>query len=219
MKTDMMQKTRRAMLDHLKRHPGATVEELAGASGIAPITVRGHLSVLMDQDLIRHRDVRGQRGRPFRRYYLTEEAEAFFPKQYEQLAVSLLSSLGELEGQHGLQTLITHVANQTAAQHLPQLVGRSLPERVSAVASLIDQQGGAAEWERSSDGYVVREHNCPYLGVSRQSDHVCELDRQVIAQLVGAPVRVSQRLRDGADSCEFHISTVSPETAPAPKAS
>ncbi|HEV2126701.1 MAG TPA: hypothetical protein VGW38_28415, partial [Chloroflexota bacterium] len=74
-------------------------------------------------------------------------------------------------------------------------------------ATLIDQQGGAAEWERSSDGYIVREHNCPYLGVSRQSDHVCEIDRQVMAQLVGAPVHVSQRLRDGAVSCDFHISS------------
>jgi predicted ArsR family transcriptional regulator len=212
MRNGSMQKTRRSMLDHLKRHPGATVDELAAASGIAPITARGHLAVLKDQELIRSREVRGRRGRPFRQYFLTEAAEAYFPKQYEQLAAGLLSGLSELEGNDGLRVLIAHVANQTAAQHLPRMAGRPFPDRVKLVASLLDEQGGATELERSDEGFVVREHNCPYLSVSLQSDHVCELDRQVISHLVGAPVRVSQRLRDGAESCAFHIGAASSDT-------
>ncbi|HXI18313.1 MAG TPA: hypothetical protein VNM48_18275, partial [Chloroflexota bacterium] len=62
-----------------------------------------------------------------------------------------------------------------------------------------------AEWEVTPEGYIVRERNCPYHTVSRQDDHVCELDRQMIANLTGTSVSVSQRLRDGADSCVFVI--------------
>ena len=61
------------------------------------------------------------------------------------------------------------------------------------------------DWEPTPDGYVVRERNCPYISVSRHDAHVCELDRQVIARLAGTDVSVSQRLRDGAESCVFVI--------------
>jgi predicted ArsR family transcriptional regulator len=200
-----MQRTRRIILDHLKRHPGATLEELAAAAGTAAITARAHVNLLVEQGLLEYRDVRGGRGRPFRRYSLTDAAEAHFPKQYDQLAVSLLSGLGELEGQAGVAALIDHVAERMAAGHRPRVEGRPMEERVAAVSEIIDEQGGATEWEVTADGYVVRERNCPYLSVSRHDAHVCELDRKLIEKLAGADVDVAQRLRDGAESCVFVI--------------
>jgi predicted ArsR family transcriptional regulator len=200
-----MQKTRRTILDFLKRHPGVTIETLAEAASIAPITARAHINVLASQGLVQHEDVHGQRGRPYRRYTLTEAAESFFPKQYDQLAVSLLSGLSDLEGHAGVDALITHVAGRMADASLPRVAGLPFAERVAAVSEIIDEQGGATEWQLTEDGYVVRERNCPYLSVSREDAHICELDRQVIAKLAGADVSVTQRLRDGADSCVFVI--------------
>jgi predicted ArsR family transcriptional regulator len=200
-----MQKSRRTILDYLKRHPGATIEALAAAANLAPITARSHLNVLAAEGVVQYEDVHGQRGRPYRRYTLTDAAEAFFPKQYDQLAVSLLSGLSELEGHAGVDALIGHVAGRMAAASLPRVAGLPLAERVAIVSEIIDEQGGATEWESSEDGYVVRERNCPYLSVSREDAHVCELDRQVIARLAGSEVNVTQRLRDGAESCVFVI--------------
>jgi predicted ArsR family transcriptional regulator len=56
----------------------------------------------------------------------------------------------------------------------------------------------------------VREHHCPYPSVSRCSDHVCEIDRRLVEKLAGASVVVTQRLRDGADSCDFVIAGTEP---------
>ncbi len=200
-----MQRTRRTILDYLKKHPGATLEELAGAAGTAPVTARAHVNLLVEHGLLVFEDVRGGRGRPFRRYSLTEAAEAHFPKQYDQLAVSLLSGLGELEGQAGVTALIDHVAERMAAGYRSRVEGLPIQERVAVVSEIIDEQGGATEWEVTPDGYVVRERNCPYISVSRHDAHVCELDRKVIEKLAGAQVDVAQRLRDGAESCVFVI--------------
>ena len=200
-----MQRTRRVILDHLKRHPGASLDELSGVTGTAEITTRSHVNLLMEQGLLSATEERGRRGRPFRRYHLTDEAEAFFPKQYDQLAVDLLTGMSDLGGTAGVSALIEHVAGLMAATHRPRVEGLPLDRRVAAVSKIVDEQGGAAEWEVTPDGYIVRERNCPYHAVSRQDDHVCELDRQMIANLTGAPVRVTQRLRDGADSCVFVI--------------
>jgi predicted ArsR family transcriptional regulator len=136
---------------------------------------------------------------------LTEAAEAHFPKQYDALAVSLLSSVAQLEGESGLNALIDHVAGQMAAPYEPRVRGKPLPVRLAVVANMITERGGVADWARTDDGYVVREHNCPYPSASRCSDHVCEIDRQLVAKLTGTPVTVTQRMRDGAESCAFVI--------------
>lgn len=208
----LMQRTRRAILDFLKRKPGATLEELAGAGRIAPITARSHLAILFEQGLIRSTEVRRGRGRPSRRYFLTEGAEAFFPKHYDRLALGLLAGLSQLEGQAGVHALIDHVAEGMAQTYSPRVAGKDLPGRVAAIAEIIEEQGGAADWEATASGYVVHEHNCPYLSVSRCNDQVCEIDRRLVAKLSEATVEVTQRLRDGADSCDFVIAA--PKVAP-----
>ncbi len=193
------------MLDFLKRNTGATLVQLAQAAHIAPITARGHVELLQEQGLLRATEVRGHRGRPYRRYFLTEAAEEFFPKQYDALAVGLLSSMAALEGEAAIDALLQHTAGQMAAPYAVRVEGKPLPVRLAVVADMITERGGVADWARVEGGYVVREHNCPYPSASRCSDHVCEIDRRVVAELTGAPVKVTQRMRDGAESCAFVI--------------
>jgi predicted ArsR family transcriptional regulator len=201
----LMQRTRREILNYLQRKPGASLAELAAAGCIAPITARSHLSILTEAGLVRSTEVRQGRGRPARRYYLTEAADAYFPKHYDRLALSLLSGLSKLEGKETVEALVDHVAEGMAASYEARVEGKPLPERVAAITEIIEEQGGAAHWEATKEGFVVHEHNCPYLSVSRCDDHVCEIDRRVVAKLAGSPVVVTQRLRDGADSCDFEI--------------
>jgi predicted ArsR family transcriptional regulator len=206
-----MQRTRRALLDYLQRQPGATVDDLATAVGIAPITARAHLAVLAEGGLIEAEEQRHGRGRPVRQYRLTAAAESHFPRHYDRLATELLESLAALQGPPAVQALVRHVAQGKAAAYRPMVEGKPLPERVAAIAAMIDEQGGVAAWEHTGGAFVVHERNCPYLSVSRCSDHVCEIDRQVVAELAGAPVTVASRLRDGADQCDFVIAD--PESA------
>jgi predicted ArsR family transcriptional regulator len=205
----LMQRTRRAILDYLQRNPGATLEELAAAGGIAAITARSHLAILTTAGLVQATEVRRGRGRPARRYALTDAADAYFPNGYDRLALGLLSGLSQLEGP-AAGALVDHVAAGMAAGYARRVNGKSLPERVAAIAEIIEEQGGAAEWEATAGGYVVREHHCPYPSVSRCSDHVCEIDRRLVEKLAGASVAVTQRLRDGAESCDFVIAGTEP---------
>src|SRR5207244_1098671 len=134
--------------------------QLAKAGGIAPITARSHVAVLQEEGLLRAVDVRGRRGRPHRCYYLTEAAEAHFPKQYDALAVSLLSSVAQLEGESGLNALIDHVAGQMAAPYAPRVEGQPLPGRVQVVAgypAALRRAAGRLICQRT--GGVVRRHS------------------------------------------------------------
>ncbi|HEX2922718.1 MAG TPA: winged helix-turn-helix transcriptional regulator, partial [Chloroflexota bacterium] len=85
-----MQRTRRQILDILKRRGRATLEELSKEVALSPVTVRVHLSVLQRDDLVSVEEVRGKVGRPYFVYSLTEDAEELFPKRYHALANRLL---------------------------------------------------------------------------------------------------------------------------------
>src|SRR5918997_1696365 len=142
---ELVQRARRAILGYLQRNPGATLEELAAAGGIAAITARSHLAILTTAGLVRATEVRRGRGRPARRYALTDAADAYFPNGYDRLALGLLSGLSQLEGP-AAAALVDHVAAGMAAGYARRVNGKSLPERVAAIAEIIEEQGGAAEW-------------------------------------------------------------------------
>src|SRR5512140_657216 len=88
-----VQRTRREILNILKRKGRATLDELAQGVGLVPVTVRAHLNVLERDDLVKYEEVRGKVGRPYYVYSLTEEADALFPKTYHTLANRVLDSL------------------------------------------------------------------------------------------------------------------------------
>ncbi|MBO0894787.1 MAG: helix-turn-helix domain-containing protein, partial [Acidimicrobiales bacterium] len=92
--------SRRGVLDALKQHGEATVEEVAKSLGITPAGARQHLAALIREGLVALVDEPrppGARGRPKRRYSLTERAEPLFPKAYGELTNELLGYL-EAEG-------------------------------------------------------------------------------------------------------------------------
>src|SRR5690348_7713350 len=127
-----MQRTRRVILDYLKRNPGAGLGDLARAAGVAEITARAHVAILTDDGLLRATEVRHGRGRPARRYFLTDAAEAHFPKHYDQLATSLLAGVAQLSSPKVMETLIGHVAADMAAAYRSRVEGKPLAERVAA---------------------------------------------------------------------------------------
>ena len=210
-----MHPTRRAILDVLKRRGSASLKELASDLGLVPVTVRAHMRALERAALVASSDVRGQRGRPYRVYSLTLKAEEqFFPKQYDDLALQLLSGVAQIEGQEALQLLVDRVAENMAAAQRPRVEGKPIEQRVAEVTRMFEESGSAADLTETDEGYIVQEYNCPYLRVSRQSVHVCEIDRRLVSKLVGAPVELGpSRLRDGAPSCAFIIPARDPSLA------
>ena len=68
-----MHSTKTEILALLKRTDGATVDEIASSLGLAPMTVRQHLTALERDCLVRAEEVRRPTGRPHYRYRLTDD--------------------------------------------------------------------------------------------------------------------------------------------------
>lgn len=70
-----MHSTKSLILAFIKRNGGSTVDELAQALGLIPMTARWHLTALQRDDLLEAEPVRRATGRPHYIYRLTRRGD------------------------------------------------------------------------------------------------------------------------------------------------
>jgi predicted ArsR family transcriptional regulator len=203
-----MQKTRQKILEYLKQHGEATVEELSHVlDQLTPVTVRHHLDVLrgeglVDAPVVQHRTTP---GRPRFAYTLTEKADVYFPKNINVLALHMLAELQETLPPEQINVIFDGVAARMAAEIEPGPVGETFEGRLDRVVAHLTDHGYQARWDRSPEGYVLHTSNCPYSGIVDSRQDVCVLDVRYITRLLGTVPRRLTHIQDGGEDCSYLI--------------
>jgi predicted ArsR family transcriptional regulator len=208
-----MQKTRQKILEYLRKHGEATVDDLGQALGnLTAVTVRHHLDVLRKQDLIgpptiRHRS---SPGRPKYVYRLTERAESLFPKNLNTLADHLLSELKHSLDKKQLNVIFEGIADRMASEMPDGAAAEPFEMRVARVADHLIEHGYEARWETHPEGFVLYIDNCPYGGVVEEHAELCALDVRYFSRLLGTvPRRLEHRIA-GDHCCSFLVTYPEP---------
>jgi len=209
-----MQKTRSEILNILKRSHKATLEELAVALKLAPITVRAHIAILERDGLITAEEVRGKVGRPYYLYSLTEQAQALFPQNYDTLLNRVMDSLSALEGQAKVNQLMEYIASRWAAERAERVSGKGLAERVREVTAIRQEEGAMAEQEKVPEGYMLLQHNCPAHNVATSHPEICDAERQYLNRLLGVDVTRVEWMANGQARCAYLIRERNSTTLP-----
>lgn len=211
-----MQSTRQEILSILREEKQATVEDLAEQLELTPMTIRHHLNVLQAQNLVVAAKVRRSKkvGRPRLVYTLTEVADDLFPQGYGRLARQLLSEVKETVGEEETGAMFRRMAERVAGDAPPAEEGQTFEERLDQVSDFLDEQGFLSRWEKTDDGYILTNVNCPYRRVSRLHSEVCVLDTELIWRLLGVePERLSS-MRAGEAACAFLLRPPDPWSPP-----
>src|SRR5260370_39286245 len=130
-----MKSTRDRILQTILRHPRSTINELAEAVGINPISVRHHLTNLQAEGLVAAEEERHGVGRPRLVYFLTEDGEEKFPTRYLRLTTRLLTQMKETMPEPVARDLFNHIAEDLATDYEGQMQGLSMEERLDFVKS------------------------------------------------------------------------------------
>jgi predicted ArsR family transcriptional regulator len=205
-----MQSTRRYILDILRSRGQATVDdivhELQQRRGtITPVTVRHHLMILQQEELITSPELRRRNspGRPQHVYALTEKAKEHFPNNYQKLASGLLEAMRKQLPPEGVNVILEGVAEGLANEaDIPNL---PLSERLELVVDYLTSQGYEASWEITDDGYVLHTSNCPYHHLADKDISLCEMDMRLVARLVGVVPRRMGHMANGDATCAYLI--------------
>jgi predicted ArsR family transcriptional regulator len=213
--------TKSQILALIKRSGGSSVDDLTRMLGLAAMTVRQHLAGLERDGLVDAKEVRRHTGRPHYVYSLTPGGEDVFPKRYDVLAGLILKEVATLEPADiaGLDStgrtelVLERVAERVAAEHRERFEGKDLDARVRLLTDLLQDESGFAEFERTAEGYEVRDFNCAYHKLIESDRNVCHWHLTLMQKLMGVDVAHDRSIRSGSECCRFVIAPEEVESA------
>ncbi|RPJ29322.1 MAG: winged helix-turn-helix transcriptional regulator [Chloroflexi bacterium] len=196
------------ILQTLLRKPKITINELAEAVDINPISVRHHLTNLQMEGLIEAEEVRHGVGRPRLVYSLTEEGMERFPTKYLRLTTRLLAQMKESMPGPLVTKLFNQVAEDLASEYTSQIQGLSMEERLEFVKELLAQEGFTVEWEKKGSEYQIHEISCPYYQIGIAHPEVCTVDQTLISKMLALPANKVRCILDGGTHCTYVVQPV-----------
>jgi predicted ArsR family transcriptional regulator len=204
--------TRDQVLRIVRGHREATVSQIAETLGLTHQGVRRHLDGLRADGLIEARLERHGIGRPSLVFSATDRGDETAGHTYLQLLSRLFRHIEkEPEGERRqmLEEMFAGIAHEVAAEHVSEVRGQTLDERVAQVTRALEAEGIADGWRKEGEIFHIHNGECPYLRLAELSDAPCRSDRQSIELLVGTAVEQTKRIVDGAPLCEY---VIRPET-------
>lgn len=203
-----MQETRQLILEILKSRGHATVDDLAEALRLTPMTVRHHLAILEDRRLVDADVERGRVGRPHYVYRLTPTADELFPRAYHLLAERVLAKIKEQYGVAEARAILQAVAADLAAAHMDEVSDRPIHERMVRVGDIMAAEGFQVRLTNADQ--AVEVCNCAYRHVAAQHPEVCELDHALMEGILGQPLERVKHAPAGDDCCRFVVAESAP---------
>ncbi|SDY02580.1 Predicted transcriptional regulator, ArsR family [Modestobacter sp. DSM 44400] len=201
----------------LLEHGAQTATELAALLGVSPAAVRRHLDALVAAGRVAERQaqgaVAGSRGRPARRFTLTDAGRSAFPHAYDDLALTALRFVAT----HGGPDAVRSVAEQqlagleqrcsTAVEGAQAAAGShgEAVDRAHVLALALTAEGYAATASAISSGGQLCQHHCPVAHVAAEFPQLCEAETAVIGRLVGTHVQRLATIAHGDGICTTHI--------------
>lgn len=192
----------------------ATAAELSQRLGITAAGVRKHLDALEDAGHVvaGNRPAFGpmpgpRRGRPAKIYSLTDVGRQRFEQAYDDLAVSAMRFLAQVE-----PSAVADFAHRRAAdlehRYRPQLEGLTDPQqRAARLAELLTKDGFAASVEEGPTAVLqVCQHNCPVSQAAHEFPQLCDAEAAAFARLLGTSVTRLATIAHGDGVCTCLVS-------------
>jgi DeoR family suf operon transcriptional repressor len=200
-----MKSTRERILHTLLKHPGSTINDLAEAVNINPISVRHHLTNLQVEGLVLAEEERHGVGRPRLIYSLTEHGLEHFPTRYLRLTSRLLDQLKTSLPEPMVSKLFAEMASSLAEDYAEQMQGLSMEERLDLISDLLEEEGFTVEWEKTGDQYRIHEITCPYLQIGQNHPEVCTVDQTLISKMLAVPAEKVECILNGSAHCTYVV--------------
>lgn len=200
-----MKSTRDKILQTLLKKPKSTINDMAEAVGINPISVRHHLANLQMEGLVESQEERHGVGRPRLVYMLTNDGMERFPTRYLRFATRLISQMKETMPGPMISQLFGQIAEDLAGEYANEIKGLSMEQRLDLVQELLAQEGFTVEWEKKGAEYQIHETSCPYYQIGVTHPEVCTVDQTLISKMLALPANKVQCVLSGGAHCTYVV--------------
>ena len=201
--------TRDRILQTLLANPRSTINDIAAAVNINPISVRHHIINLQADGLVLVEEERHGVGRPRLLYSLSEQGLEKFPTRYVSLTNRLLDQIKETFPEEQVAHIFSQLASGMASSYAGKAARMDLEERLEYVKEILAQEGFSIEWERTNGKIMIHEITCPYLQVGQSHPEVCAVDQTIISTVLNIPAEKITCVLSGDAHCTYVIPDLS----------
>lgn len=206
----LMNKTRDKIMQILLQQPRCTINDLADAVGINPISVRHHISKLEALGQVTSAEEKHGVGRPRRVYFLTNTGMEEFPQRYLTLSIRLLEQLKGALPEKTVVKLFQEIAADMVDDHTAQIdISRlDIKERLDLISTLLENEGFTIEVEETEAGFQIKETSCPYMHVGEEHPEICLVDQTIIEKVLAIPIHKTHCVLNGDHYCAYQAPDV-----------
>jgi DeoR family transcriptional regulator, suf operon transcriptional repressor len=186
------------ILELLRERGPLTINDLIGLLGVTATAVRQKLDRLGASGLIqRRRQFAGEgqlhtRGRPSFSYELSEAGRRQIGNNLGDLAEVLWEEVCRIADPRVRATVLHGVTHRLAELYGDRISGRSLDERMLALADIFAQRQIPVRVERQNGLPVLNVHGCPYPDLAQHDRTICEMETELFSKLVGQPIKLGR---------------------------
>lgn len=199
--------TRRRIIMILKKNGEMGVEDLSKEIGITAMGVRQHLLILERNGIVEYVTKKQGVGRPGFIYKLTESAENLFPKNYQNLALDILTDMEEREGRGKIMEIFKRRKERLFNDRIRFFSEKTdLRDKVTTLVELMNKDGNMVEIEENDKHFKLKQYNCAIHRVAMRFKEACINDHELIKNLIGVnDITHQERISDGSKACVYLI--------------
>jgi predicted ArsR family transcriptional regulator len=205
-----MGNTRNQILNILLSQQRCTINELAEAVEINPVSVRHHIAKLEAAGLVESEEERHGVGRPRRIYFLTNKGMEIFPSRYLNLSIRILEKLKETLPPKTVNKLIKEMATEMVTDQITSIdiSNLELEERVDLVEQLLVDEGFTVEVTTKDGGIEIKGTSCPYKHIGADHPEICLVDETMISEVLATPIKKTHCVLNGDPYCCYLAPTI-----------
>jgi DeoR family suf operon transcriptional repressor len=208
-----------AVIDLMRLSGTVGIAEVAEALGVTATAVRLRLDRLVRNGLVERvpSGSRGEpgspgerkRGRPAHGYRLTPQGRLTGGDNFHDLAMVLWDEVRGVRDPAVRRGLLGRIGRRLA-DRFGDAVNEQTPEgRLEQVAGLLRERSVSCGVSTDAGGLaVLTSHSCPYPELADRDRGICAAERQMLEQLTGASVRLTECRLDGDACCRFTATAV-----------
>jgi len=194
--------TRSRILDYLRKHQTASVNDLSSILAMTGANVRHHLAVLESIDLIELITQRQEgRGRPVNVYGLSRRV---LGDGLDGLAGAMFESLLRQAPETVQEAWLNSMALRLGGNDIPDR-DTPLPRRLTLAVDRLNELHYQPRWEAGIDGARIILGHCPYAAIITAYPELCRMDAHLLEQRSGSSVEQVARLQRSANGYPFCI--------------
>ncbi|MFX1576112.1 MAG: helix-turn-helix transcriptional regulator [Promethearchaeota archaeon] len=211
----------RRIVETIALKPQVTIEGIAQETGLSYTAVKNSLHRLRDLGVVIEStkvESPARRGRPAFHFQIDQGLTLFIPpRQFQHLALTLVSQLAQEEGQEYVAGILERAAKSQVQRVASQWekeksIPRTLEEMVRFICAYINEQGCYARHRPSERGFYILVNNCVYNGIAGTfPGTICRFHESLIFNLIhqydkSLLVEHEQAMAEGAHNCRYAIS-------------